>query len=141
VTGKKATAAQNKHPWLTAMFGYGSGQPGWDLNSDPTKKSPQQTRTEAARAEAIRVAKKTGGNADLIFAQWQHETNGFTNRGATELNNFAGVNVPGGKGQDYRQFDSLDKFGDYFAYPNNCLASTRPNGLGFLPAPSLRMLC
>jgi len=42
-----------------------------------------------ARAQAERVAKATGGNADLIYAQWSHETNGFTNRGATSLNNFA----------------------------------------------------
>jgi hypothetical protein len=69
-----------------------------------------------ARAQAERVAKMTGGNADLIYAQWEHETGGFKNRGATSLNNFAGVNVPGGKGQDYRKFDSADQFGNYFAY-------------------------
>src|SRR6202035_782737 len=30
--------------------------------------------------------------------------------------------VPGGKGQDYRKFGSLDEFGDYYAY------LMRPNG-------------
>ena len=71
---------------------------------------------DAARAEAKRVSAKTGIPADILFAQWAHETGGFTNRGAKQLNNLAGVNVPGGKGQDYRSFKSLDAFGDYYAY-------------------------
>ena len=69
-----------------------------------------------ARAQAQRVSAKTGISADIIFAQWEHETGGFKNRGATSLNNLAGVNVPGGKGQDYRNFKTLDDFGDYYAH-------------------------
>lgn len=69
-----------------------------------------------AKAQAQRVSAKTGIPTDIIFAQWEHETGGFKNRGATSLNNFAGINVPGGKGQDYRSFKSADDFGDYYAY-------------------------
>lgn len=69
-----------------------------------------------ARGLAQQVSAQTGVPADLIYAQWEHETGGFTNRGATQLNNLAGVNSPGGKGQDYRQFDSLQDFAKYYAY-------------------------
>jgi hypothetical protein len=72
--------------------------------------------SDPRKAQAERVSAKTGIPADIIYAQWEHETNNFTNRGAKDLNNLAGVNVPGGKGQDYRKFKSLDEFGDYYAY-------------------------
>jgi hypothetical protein len=72
--------------------------------------------SDPRKAQAERVSKITGIPADIIFAQWEHETGNFTNRGARDLNNLAGVNVPGGKGQDYRKFNSLDEFGDYYAY-------------------------
>jgi hypothetical protein len=68
-----------------------------------------------AKAEAERVSKVTGIPADILYAQWAHETGNFTNRGAKDLNNLAGVNVVGGNGKDYRKFSSLDKFGDYYA--------------------------
>jgi flagellum-specific peptidoglycan hydrolase FlgJ len=79
--------------------------------------------SDPRRAQAQRVSQMTGIPADLLYAQWEHETAGFTNRGARDLNNLAGVNVPGGKGQDYRKFGSLDEFGDYYAY------LMRPGGL------------
>jgi Mannosyl-glycoprotein endo-beta-N-acetylglucosaminidase len=71
----------------------------------------------SARAQVLaqQVSKQTGIPADLIYAQWQHETGGFTNRGATQLNNLAGINVPGGKGQDYQKFDSLQAFANYYS--------------------------
>lgn len=62
------------------------------------------------------VSKETGISRDLIFGQWAHETGNFTNRGATQLNNLAGINVPGGKGQDYRKFNSLEEFADYYSF-------------------------
>jgi hypothetical protein len=74
-----------------------------------------QTTNAQAKAEAARVSQMTGIPADILYAQWAHETGNFTNRGAKDLNNLAGVNVPGGKGQDYRKFSSIDEFGDYFA--------------------------
>lgn len=72
--------------------------------------------SDQAKSQAERVSKLTGIPADIIWAQWKQETGNFTNRGAKDLNNLAGVNVPGGKGQDYRKFKSLDEFGDYYAY-------------------------
>jgi len=71
---------------------------------------------QRAAALAQSVSARTGIPADLLWSQWAHETGGFTNRGARELNNLAGVNVPGGTGQDYRSFDSLEDFGDYYVH-------------------------
>lgn len=84
--------------------------------------------SDQARGEAERVSKMTGIPANIIYAQWEQETGKFSNRGAKELNNLAGVNVPGGKGQDYRKFKSLDEFGDYYAH------MMRPDG--FYPGAS-----
>jgi hypothetical protein len=71
----------------------------------------------AARARVIaeQVSKQTGVSADLIYAAFAHETGNFTNRGSRELNNLAGINVPGGHGQDYQKFDSLQAFGNRYA--------------------------
>jgi|GEM_PF-2512187 len=71
----------------------------------------------AARAWRIaeEVAGQTGISAKLIFEQFAHETGNFTNRGARMLHNFAGVNVPGGGGQDYRSFTSDEDFASYFS--------------------------
>ncbi len=74
---------------------------------------------QQAAALAQYVSGKTGIRPDLIWAQWAHETGGFTNRGATQLNNLAGINVPGGGGRDYRSFSSLQSFGDYYAHLMN----------------------
>lgn len=84
--------------------------------------------SDQAKAQAARVSKMTGIPADILWAQWAHETGNFTNPGTTQLNNLAGVNVPGGKGQDYRKFGSLDEFGDYYAH------LMRPDG--FYPGAS-----
>jgi len=75
-----------------------------------------QATAQKAAVLAQSVSAKTGIPADLLWAQWAHETGGFTNRGARELNNLAGINVPGGGGQDYRSFGSLEEFGDYYAH-------------------------
>lgn len=68
-----------------------------------------------ARLIAEQVSKQTGVSADLIYAAFAHETGNFTNRGSRELNNLAGINVPGGHGQDYQKFDSLQAFGNRYA--------------------------
>lgn len=68
-----------------------------------------------AQPLAQQVSQRTGVPANIIMADWMHETNGFTNRGAVQLNNLAGINVPGGKGQDYRKFSSLQEFANYYA--------------------------
>lgn len=65
-----------------------------------------------ARQLAMRVSAATGIPASLIFAQWAHETGGFTNRGTTQLNNLAGIRYPGST--QYRSFNSLDDFASFY---------------------------
>jgi hypothetical protein len=73
-----------------------------------------QQRAQQAANLAQTVSAKTGIAPDLLWAQWAHETGGFTNRGARELNNLGGVRIPGST--EYRSFGSLDEFGDYYAH-------------------------
>lgn len=80
-----------------------------------------------ARALAQSVSTLTGVSPDILYAQWAHETGNFTNRGALQLNNLAGINVPGGNGQDYRKFSSLTEFGMYYA---DLLRRKYPGALG-----------
>ena len=61
---------------------------------------------------AQKVAMKTGVPAPIVMGQFRHETGGFTNRGATSLNNLTGMKDP--KGQ-YKKFGSLDEYADYYA--------------------------
>ena len=70
---------------------------------------------DQARALAAQVGAKLGIDPSIIYAQWAHETGNFTNRGARQLNNLAGINVPGGHGEDYRSFSSLQDFGNYYS--------------------------
>jgi hypothetical protein len=81
-----------------------------------------------------KVASATGIDARLILDQWTHETGNFTNRGARMLNNFAGVNMAGGKGEDYRKFASPDAFADYFI---KLLESKRYADQGILGAKTI----
>jgi flagellum-specific peptidoglycan hydrolase FlgJ len=67
---------------------------------------------DQARQLARRVSANTGIPADLIFAQWAHETGGFTNRGTTQLNNLAGIRYAGST--EYRKFDSTEDFADFY---------------------------
>jgi hypothetical protein len=64
---------------------------------------------------AEKIAARTGISPAIIYAQMQHETGNFTNRGAFELHNYSGINVPGGKGQDYRNFKSDDDYVSYYS--------------------------
>lgn len=124
---KQNEAFDKKHPGLSDKLGkavFGANwkpQPG--AAPSAVANSGILSMKIRAKAEAERVSQATGIPADILLAQWEHETGNFTNRGAKELNNLAGVNVPGGKGQDYRKFKSLDDFGDYYIH------LMRPNGL------------
>lgn len=80
----------------------------------PTAALSGGSTADQAKALAARVGADLGVDPSIIYAQWAHETGNFSNRGATSLNNLAGINVPGGHGQDYRSFGSLDAFGDYY---------------------------
>jgi hypothetical protein len=57
------------------------------------------------------VSKTTGIKADLLWAQWAHETGGFTHLG--QLNNLAGIRLPGTT--TYQPFSSLADFGKRYA--------------------------
>lgn len=81
---------------------------------------------QQAAALAQQVSAQTGIPASLIWAQWAHETGGFTSRVATQLNNLGGINVPGGSGQDYRSFSSLGSFANYYAH---LMESSRYSGV------------
>lgn len=83
---------------------------------------------------AQQVSQQLGIPADLIYAQWQHETGNFTNRGAKDLNNLAGINVPGGKGEDYQKFGSLQDFADSYT---SLIKNKYPGAMGAQTADQL----
>lgn len=76
---------------------------------------------------AKKVAEFTGLDANLIYAQWAHETNGFTSTVCTTINNFGGLKQfreqPAGiteeqtissEGDAYQAFDSPYDYALYF---------------------------
>lgn len=67
---------------------------------------------DAAREAAKIAGAKLGVDPSIIFAQWAHETGNFTNRGARDLNNFAGIRLPGSS--EYRSFANAGDFADYY---------------------------
>ncbi len=70
-------------------------------------------RQLASRAATLAqsVAAKTGIDANLLWAQWAHETGGFSHLG--QKNNLAGIRMPGSS--QYRAFSSLEDFGGYYS--------------------------
>lgn len=82
-----------------------------------------------ARQVALKAGAELGLDPKLLFEQFQHETGGFTNRGATQLNNLAGIREAGGLA--YRKFDSLDDFERYYV---NLLRGKRYTSQGILNA-------
>ena len=72
---------------------------------------------EAAQ-ESARIS---GLNAEFIYSQWVHETDGFTSSLCEEYNNLGGVtqtsvnNTPQPDGQYYyMQFGSVEEYAEYF---------------------------
>lgn len=72
------------------------------------------------------VAPKTGIDAKLIFAQWYHESGGFSSQLARENYNFGGMtqNEPTGDPKDkqpdggnyYKHFGNEEEWAEYYAY-------------------------
>jgi hypothetical protein len=60
------------------------------------------------KALAQKVGSDLGVNPALVYGQWMHETGGLTNRGARELNNLAGIRIPGST--QYQSYSSLGEF-------------------------------
>lgn len=83
--------------------------------------------SDRAHVIAKQVSAQTGISEDVLYATFAHETGNFSNRGAQSLNNFAGINVPGGKGEDYRSFSSDQEFATYYA---GLMKSLYPGTLG-----------
>lgn len=88
--------------------------PRWDKENVPIRQGAP-VRNDILR-EAQRVSDMTGVPVQNIYGHWYHETGGFKNRGSRELNNLAGINVPGGRGQDYKKYSNLDEFGNDYAW-------------------------
>jgi hypothetical protein len=76
------------------------------------KLSKPSDRAVVARQAAANIAGQLGVDPSWVYGQFVHETAGFTNRGAMDLNNLAGIKMPGGK--DYRKFASMQEFADYY---------------------------
>lgn len=89
--------------------------PQWTRENVPVERNQILSDNDIVR-QAQRVSQETGIPPEYIFGHWWHETGGFKNRGARELNNLAGINVPGGKGRDYKKYGSLDEFGDSYIW-------------------------
>lgn len=65
-----------------------------------------------ARSAAAYIGQALGVDPSWIYGQFVHETGGFKNRGATQLNNLAGIRIPGSS--EYRNFSDLQEFSDYY---------------------------
>lgn len=97
-------------------FGGMVGSAAGEINQNPRGGSSDRNDIASnARQVALKAGAALGVDPKLIFEQLAFETGNFTNRGATQLHNLAGINVPGGHGQDYRTFSSFDEFGTYYA--------------------------
>ena len=83
-----------------------------DSARNQTRTSGLTTVNHAAMAAAAQVSQKTGIPAQIIYGQWEHETGNFNNRGARELNNFAGLREKSG---EYKKFGSMQEFAEFFA--------------------------
>ena len=112
-------------PEGTAIGGIGGAVVGGVLDViRASRKSSSGTGTSTASSNgdmaqraaelAQSVSAKTGIAPDLLWSQWAHETGNFTNRGATSLNNLAGIKIPGSS--EYQSFGSVEEFGDRYAY-------------------------
>jgi hypothetical protein len=96
--------------------GDGAAAPSKASASTPTSAATPtsaDTMAQAAYKLAQSAGRETGISPRLIYEQWAHETNGFTNRGARDLNNLAGIRYPGTT--TYERYDSPDAFADRWA--------------------------
>lgn len=132
--------------WARAVQNVAENKLGFSPNKNPNARLSSILRpfgrldtsggsiADQARVLAQQVSKQTNIPADLIFAQWQHETGNFTNNGAKSLNNLAGINVPGGHGKDYRKFASLQDFANTYS---QLIQSKYPAAMGAQTAEQL----
>jgi len=91
-------------------FTAGAGQA---MGAFDERTTPRLDIAGQAQAAADYISRITGVPARWLYGQFVHETGGFTNRGATQLHNLAGIKAPGGA--DYRDFGDFQSFADYYA--------------------------
>ena len=103
---------------ISALQGYlpqlGGGEASPAAPAAGTAPSVAGSMADQARRAAKAVSNATGIPADLIFGQWAHETGGFTNRGARDLNNLAGIRFAGST--EYRSFGSVSDFANFYTH-------------------------
>jgi len=68
---------------------------------------------DSMKSLAASVSQKTGIPASLIYAQWAHETGGFTSNVYKKLDNAAGIRLPGSN--DYKSYASMQDFADDYS--------------------------
>jgi len=113
-------AAGSVIPGVGTVLGGGAGLaaglgyelPGLFMGGDKLKGQSLKI-SEAAKIAAQRISAKTGINPAWLYGQFVHETGDFTNRGATSLNNLAGIRLPGST--EYRKFATVQDFADYYS--------------------------
>lgn len=105
--------------------GLGYELPGLFTGEGGGKGGPALKISEAAKIAAQRIAAQTGINPAWLYGQFVHETGGFTNRGATMLNNLAGIRMPGST--EYRKFATIQDFADFYS---NLIKRNYPGALG-----------
>lgn len=119
----KNNANLGSNPYASASNSSGAS------TSSPASSGAASSVAEQARALAKQVAARTGVPAELIYAQWAHETNGFTSRLVGDSNNLGGIKNSGGFG--YRSFSSLSDFGNFYS---RLLTNKRYTAQGVLQA-------
>ena len=97
---------------------------GTDFKQSPAVSPTQGVTSNQAKLAAQRAASQLGIPAEIIYGQWAHETGNFTNRGSAQLNNLAGIRIPGST--EYRSFSSIQEFTDYYT---KLLSSNRYSGV------------
>ena len=102
-----------------------AGQAFGFADDDPTHGKSNASPTEEKMWELAKyVGEKTGINPKYIYAQWYHESAGFSSRLARENYNFGGLTQIESNGEEnkqpdgsnyYMNFDSLEDWADYYS--------------------------
>ena len=120
------------HAWWKGQKPSAPHAPGAPTADDSHAAPAAPSVADQIRELAQKASAALGLDPQLIFDQWQHETGGFTNRGARELNNLAGIRQAGRR--EYRSFESLDAFEDFYV---KLLGSKRYTDQGLLSSRSI----
>lgn len=98
---------------IGAFVGGVAGGDGHSAASPAKASASASDMAQTAFRLAQSAGQETGISPRLIYEQWAHETNGFTNRGARDLNNLAGIRYPGTT--TYERYDTPEAFAERWA--------------------------